>query len=157
MNKTPSFVVLSFLALTGFAGSLEDVKANFVRVLRHTNPEIQAEVMKLDCSVDTGDANIKSVLETMGVDPAHIANLVRTQREDGTWPDVDYSTVTRSRWPIRAHLEHLVDLARAKRTPETEAAFHKALSYWIKGDFTIPHGVRPKNAACGWTVRVQSN
>ena len=122
--KNSTLAVLSFLSLTGFAGTTDDVKANFVRVLRHTNPEIQAEVMKLNCSVDTGDANIKSVLETMGVDPAHVADLVRTQREDGTWPDVDYTTVTRSRWPIRTHLEHLVDLARAKRTPETEAAFH---------------------------------
>ena len=137
--KNSTLAVLSVLSLTGFAGTTDDVKANFVRVLRHTNPEIQAEVMKLNCSVDTGDANIKSVLETMGVDPAHVADLVRTQREDGTWPDVDYTTVTRSRWPIRTHLEHLVDLARAKRTPETEAAFHKALGYWLKGDYTNPN------------------
>ena len=139
MMKNSTLAVLSVLSLTGFAGTTDDVKANFVRVLRHTNPEIQAEVMKLNCSVDTGDANIKSVLETMGVDPAHVADLVRTQREDGTWPDVDYTTVTRSRWPIRTHLEHLVDLARAKRTPETEAAFHKALGYWLKGDYTNPN------------------
>ena len=84
--KNSTLAVLTVLSLTGFAGTTDDVKANFVRVLRHTNPEIQAEVMKLNCSVDTGDANIKSVLETMGVDPAHVADLVRTQREDGTWP-----------------------------------------------------------------------
>ena len=132
-------VFATLLPWAGFSADLAAVKANFIRVLRHTNPEIQAEVMKLDCSVDTGDANIKSVLETMGVDPAHIANLLGTQHEDGTWPDVDYSTVTRSRWPIRTHLEHLVDLARAKRTPETEAAFHKALGYWLKGDYTNPN------------------
>ena len=139
MMKNSTLAVLSVLSLTGFAGTTDDVKANFVRVLRHTNPEIQAEVMKLNCSVDTGDANIKSVLETLGVDPAHGADGVRAQREAGTWPDVDDTTVTRSRWPIRTHLEHLVDLARAKRTPETEAAFHKALGYWLKGDYTNPN------------------
>ncbi len=132
-------LAVSVVSCAAAATTMDAVKENFVRVLKHANPEIRAQVRKLAAVPESGDANVKSVLETLGVAPERVAALVRDQSPDGTWPDVDYKTVTRSCWPVRAHLENMKDLARAPRTPETEAAYRRALAVWLDGDFVNPN------------------
>jgi len=114
-------VLADQVAPVGDAGTLAPLKANFVRVLRQLEPNVY--------KVAYGD-----------VQTDRVQKLLRSQREDGTWPDVDYRKMTRSRWPAgNLHLSHLVDIARAPRTPATESACHKALGYWLKGDFRNPN------------------
>ena len=144
--KTCRFVVCAVLASVVIAyggeerdASLERVKANFVRVLRDTNAIVYSEIAKMGGVPPVADSNIRTVAESGGVSEKHVERLIRAQRADGSWPSVDYTTVLRSQWPANEHLKNLKALASARRTPETEQAFHKALGFWLNGRFRNPN------------------
>ena len=119
--------------------SLERVKANFVRVLKDTNALVYSEIAKMGGVPPVADSNIRTVAESGGVSEKHVERLIRAQRADGSWPSVDYTTALRSQWPANEHLKNLKTLACARRTPETEQAFHKALGFWLNGRFRNPN------------------
>ena len=118
---------------------LAQIKANFGRILHKSAAEVRDEIAKFGIDPKSGDAVVKAVSGIPEPDPAEIARLVGTLRDDGTWPDVDYKTVTRSMWPVREHLSRLRLLAALRRTPEIEAACHKALGHWIRGGYANPN------------------
>ncbi len=72
---------------------------------------------------------------------------VAAQRADGTWPDIDYSSQIRSRWPVRDHLERARDLAKAWALPggalrgdaAVKTAALRALDHWLAKDFRNPN------------------
>ena len=144
--KTCRFVVCAVLASVALAygggegdASLERVKANFVHVLRDTNALVYSEIAKMGGEPPVADSNIRAVAESGGVSEKHVERLIREQRADGSWPSVDYTTALRSQWPANEHLKNLRTLAGARRTPETEQAFHKALGFWLNGRFRNPN------------------
>ncbi len=53
------------------------------------------------------------LLERMmrGVGAEQVASLLKSQKDDGSWPDVNYADQTRSGWKTYAHLARLFDLA----------------------------------------------
>ena len=65
---------------------------------------------------------------------------LRLQRDDGSWPDIDYGDDSRTRWKPSRHLSHLSALAHAYRTPgnalegdaEVRDAFLAGLRFWVK-------------------------
>lgn len=128
------------LALQGGATDvLTQIKANFSRILHKSVAEVRDEIAELGSDPESGDAVVKLLSAMPDPDPAEIRRQIETLRDDGTWPDVDYTTVTRSMWPVREHLSRLRQLASLPRTPELEAACHKALGYWVRGHYTNPN------------------
>ena len=119
--------------------SLGRVKANFVRVLRDTNALVYSEIAKMGGVPPVADSSIRTVAESGGVSEKRVEQLIRAQRADGSWPSVDYTSALRSQWPANEHLKNLRTLASARRTPETEQAFHKALGFWLNGRFRNPN------------------
>ena len=119
--------------------SLERVKANLVRVLMDTNALVYSEIEKMGGVPPVADSSIRTVAESGGVSEKRVERLVRAQRADGSWPSVDYTTVLRSQWPANEHLKKLKTLAGARRTPETEQAFHRSLGFWLNGRFRNPN------------------
>ncbi len=43
-------------------------------------------------------------------------SAAKSQRADGSWPDVDYEDRTRSGWKTYRHLSHLLDMACAYKS-----------------------------------------
>lgn len=69
-----------------------------------------------------------------------ITSYMETIREDGTWPDVNYTDTKRSGWEVKVHAERILELAKLYKAeeescnwgPKIEAVLHKALGYWFR-------------------------
>jgi len=73
--------------------------------------------------------------------------LLASQREDGTWPTVDYADQTRGGWKTCNHLRYALILAKAYRTkesplcgdPKVKTAIVRAVDHWIANDYICPN------------------
>ena len=89
------------------------------------------------------------LLERMmrGVGAEQVASLLKSQKDDGSWPDVNYADQTRSGWKTYAHLARLFDLACVFRQPgsaqthdpKLRAAVLWGLDFWLRNDFQNPN------------------
>lgn len=81
------------------------------------------------------------------ITPESLRSLVANQRVDGTWPDLDYTSQIRSRWPARDHVERTRDLAKAWALPggplqgdaAVRTAVLRALDHWLAKDYKNPN------------------
>ncbi|CAN5591544.1 polysaccharide lyase 8 family protein [soil metagenome] len=73
----------------------------------------------------------------------HIKNLMKTIREDGKWPDIDYEDVSRTGFEHSRHLSNMQELCRAykkNKSPffgnnELKDVIDAAFNLWLKHDF----------------------
>jgi chondroitin AC lyase len=73
--------------------------------------------------------------------------VVRSLGADGSWTDVDYKDATRGGWRTYDHLDRVLAMVKAYRSPNTgpeakaelRAAIHRALGYWLRNDFQNPN------------------
>ncbi|MFW6061677.1 MAG: hypothetical protein ACOC93_02610, partial [Planctomycetota bacterium] len=74
----------------------------------------------------------------------HVRQLMQSQQDDGSWPDIDYADRTKGGWAPHAHLTRMKDLAEAYRhadnplagNEDLRRALHAALNYWLEHDPT---------------------
>ncbi|MCE6991395.1 polysaccharide lyase family 8 super-sandwich domain-containing protein [Dyadobacter sp. CY323] len=77
------------------------------------------------------------------VDAKHIEELISTQKQDGTWPGINYTDVSRTGFEHSEHLNNMLELARALKKPgsayfgkpEVKKVVSNALDYWFAHDF----------------------
>lgn len=75
------------------------------------------------------------------VDAGRVAKLLKTQKADGTWPDIEY--IPTSGGKLRPHVKNAQFLAGAYRTPDdkytgskkVKDAVNKAVAYWLDKDY----------------------
>lgn len=71
--------------------------------------------------------------------PADIAALKHSLNSNGTWPDINYGSISRANWPAIEHLKRLQNLAIAWSNPRSTAyhdstlwnSISKALNSWV--------------------------
>lgn len=76
-------------------------------------------------------------------DDSAVEKLLQTQKEDGSWPGIDYINLSRTAFEHRNHLSNLVTMARSWRHRASKLhhdgritkAVGKGLAYWVKHDF----------------------
>ncbi len=80
---------------------------------------------------------------TSGQNVSDAAEIRASLREDGSWPDIDYSSKVRSSWPAAVHVKpRLMTLAadwRVNGNRESLEAAHRALGFWLKHRFKNPN------------------
>ena len=77
------------------------------------------------------------------VDDEDIADLLATQKQDGTWPGINYQDVSRTGFEHIVHTTNMVDLAKAYRqpnskykgSPKVKQAISNALDHWVQNDY----------------------
>lgn len=80
----------------------------------------------------------------------NMQRLMKTLKEDGSWPDIDYTSKQRGEWPTCNHLVRTLDLAIAYQSPGIEnksevlKAVKSSMNYWIKNDFICPNWWYPE-------------
>ena len=77
------------------------------------------------------------------IDISRAAAFRASLKDDGSWPDIDYSDKTRSSWQVGTHLiRRLVALAadgRRTGNHDSLAAAHRALGFWLDHRFDNPN------------------
>ncbi len=76
-----------------------------------------------------------------------VDKLLVDLNENGSWPDIDYTSKERGAWQPRRHLTNLMEIVKAYQTRGTKF-YHKkkvskkirlALNYWRENDFQSPN------------------
>jgi chondroitin AC lyase len=104
--------------------------------------ELRDTVSK-DSELEIIRERVISEFMAMKAEQTHIAELLGSLKDDGSWPDIDYKDVSSTGWEHRFHLERIGDLSRAYkqpesaycRQPEVREAIFSALNFWYKHSF----------------------
>ncbi len=103
-------------------------------------------VNKGECAISdmkTVKQRVVDALMQSEVDDDQVELLINSFRQDGTWPGINYSDVSRTAFEHRYHYANMVSLARAYRNnsskyykkKEVRETIVSALAYWVKNDF----------------------
>lgn len=93
--------------------------------------------------IDIIKKRIMEELLSSGVDNNEIENLLNTQREDGTWPGINYEDVSRTGFEHRIHTANMVSLSKAyqskgskfRNNKKVRQAIQAALAHWVENDY----------------------
>ncbi len=124
------FITLISISISGLA----QPKANYPADLEQLHQNIWNEFISGPINADT------------------IQPLCDRLNENGSWPDVDYTSKQRGDWPTVVHIHRLYALAKAYQKngsafyhdPKLLAKFHRALNYWLDNDFQCPNWWYPE-------------
>lgn len=86
---------------------------------------------------------VVSELMKPAIDDTKVSELVETIKEDGTWPGIDYSNVSREGFEHRYHSGNMVTLARAYKSKSSKyykkkkvkSTINLALKNWVDNDY----------------------
>ena len=86
---------------------------------------------------------VVSELMKPAIDDAEVSKLVDSIKDNGTWPGIDYSNVSREGFEHRYHSGNMVTLARAYNTKSSKfykkkkikATINLALKNWVDNDY----------------------
>lgn len=111
---------------------------------------------------------INELLEP-NVNENSIKNLLSTIREDGTWPDINYTDVSKTGFQHGKHLNNMVEMARAyvkkgskyKGDAKLKKAIYSAINYWLANNFICENWwwnqIGTPNALVGFLLIMDKN
>lgn len=93
-----------------------------------------------------GADDIKLYLEVNSPD-ADVAEFLRSQKEDGSWPDINYADKSNSSWLPKLHALRFQVMAKSYKTPtshyyqskELSAALHRSMNFWFREKLVCPN------------------
>lgn len=96
--------------------------------------------------------NVISDILEIPADPEIVENYLSELKEDGSWPDIYYSSKERGGWPPAGHLSRTLEIAKAYQTKNSDfyqikpvsEKIHLALNYWLENDFICPNWWYPE-------------
>ena len=80
---------------------------------------------------------------TSPADDTRITQLIRTIRDDGTWPNINYEDISRTGFEHRIHLSNIKEMSLAYKTSDSEyyqsshlkALIFKSMRHWCDTDY----------------------
>ncbi len=100
---------------------------------------------------NTGDLAVlqKQIIEDMLQplpDLTTVQELMQTMKADGSWEDIDYTSIRRANWPVTRHLSQVTAMAKAWHGPHAlagdetlKAKVLAGLDFWLKHDLQNPN------------------
>src|SRR5690625_3533973 len=107
-------------------------------------------VIILTYNYSNANSDLKSIREKITtellapeINATKIKELMKTIKDDGSWPDINYKDVSRTGFQHSEHLHHLVNMSRAykkqgsvlKGNKRLKKAIGSALDFWLRNDF----------------------
>lgn len=129
-----SYRVVLFLFLIGIFYSCQQPKVVYPEQLEQLHKNILADIFD-------GQVN-----------PERADQLLAGMQEDGSWPDIDYTSKERGGWEPRDHISNLLVIAKVYQTRGTgfyhkksvSEKIHRGLNYWLENDFQCPNWWYPE-------------
>ena len=93
--------------------------------------------------IDKIKERVVEALMKSEVDDSRIATLVETIKEDGTWPGIDYTDISRTGFQHVRHYGNMISLARAYKNKDSKfykdkkvkSTIELALKNWVDNDY----------------------
>ncbi len=139
MKKNP-VILLTLISLLMIGAILSFAIPNHNAVV--PDPELR-NIVHTESELEIIRKRVISELMAPKTEQSYIEGLLGTIRDDGSWPDIDYEDVSRTGWEHRFHLEHIGDLSRAYKQPEStyfqnsevKDAIFSAMRFWFRHNF----------------------
>ena len=134
MNKI--LIILLIFTLNTFAQTVRKPGENYSIPVEPGKGQPDTDLEKIRARV------IGDLLEP-AVNNDRITQLVKSQKPDGTWPDINYEDVSKTGFEHSQHLNNMLELARAFKKNgsafygknEVKKSVSTALDFWIDHDF----------------------
>ncbi|MCU7552705.1 polysaccharide lyase beta-sandwich domain-containing protein [Chitinophagaceae bacterium LB-8] len=143
-------VLLSFINLEAQQVVIDQLirNLNATTLLQKTDQkELIEEFLNVSQKGRFGGADdLKLYLEVNSPDN-DISEILRNQKDDGSWPDINYADKSNSSWSPKLHALRFQVMAKSYKTPtsayylskELSAALHKAMNYWFREKLVCPN------------------
>lgn len=143
------FIILISCNALVHADDISTIRERYIQSVLYSTEAEQSLINKLrEHPQDdvVGDQMIIELMERYPLKETYINNLISELREDGSWEDIDFSSMHAAGWPPKNHAARILDLTKAYRNPthplykseKVAEAIHKAMGYWFR--------VKPKAA-----------
>ena len=147
--------VLLLLATT--AGNLQAqdkeltrIKQNYIKLLvneGNRQKQLNQVLALLPREETASDQMVVELFQRQTSPQNAIKKYLTEQKDDGTWPDINYRDQKRSGWEPRVHTERTLELAKQYTNSQSpyyhsqtvETAIHKALQYWFTAKPVCPN------------------
>ena len=147
--------VLLLLATT--AGNLQAqdkeltrIKQNYIKLLvneGNRQKQLNQVLALLPREETASDQMVVELFQRQTSPQNAIKKYLTEQKDDGTWPDINYQDQKRSGWEPRVHTERTLELAKQYTNSQSpyyhsqavETAIHKALQYWFTAKPVCPN------------------
>ncbi len=85
---------------------------------------------------------VSEILKSQASDD-DVANLIKTMRDDGSWPGINYEDVSNTGFENRIHLENMIEMSLAfneavslfYQSQQVAEGINRALKFWCDNDF----------------------
>ena len=142
-----SCFVLTFVAK---ADSLKKIKANYTQLILGDNQAQQTLLQSLYQIPEeklVSDQMVVELQQKYLPSQEQVEALLRTQTEQGSWSDIDYTDNRRSGWMPKKHIDKILLLAKLYRTEgspyknseEVATVIHRALGFWFEQKLVCPN------------------
>ena len=96
--------------------------------------------------------NVLANIHDSPTDLPEVKKYLDEMKEDGSWPDIDYTSKERGGWPPAGHISRIREIAKSYQTQnsgyyhkkEVSVKIHKALNFWLNNDFICPNWWYPE-------------
>ncbi len=125
------------------AEAFDRIRANYIQAIVGQD-QAKMSYLKLlsliPAEKEVSDQNIVELYQRFPVEAAEMQRLVRTMKEDGSWPDINYKDKKRSGWEPKKHAERILSLAKfyysGEKSDSLKETIRRAMDFWFRRDFT---------------------
>lgn len=130
-------------AQTTITDELEQLRQNYIQSLISSNDEselLNKVLLGIPPETEMSDQIVVELHQRYPFNLDKIKGYMESIRDDGSWPDINYTDTKRSGWDAKKHADRILELAKLYHaegpsctwSPRFSAVIHQALGYWFR-------------------------
>lgn len=122
---------------------LEQLRQNYIQSLINSNNEselLNQVLSGIPPETEMSDQVVVELHQRYPFNLDKIKGYMESIRDDGSWPDINYTDTKRSGWDAKKHVDRILELAKLYHaegpsctwSPRFSTVIHQALGYWFR-------------------------